>query len=206
MATITFLAYAGGAARPAFTSASAIGIGYNSSAYPNNIQKGYVGRYACVTTGVGINAIKSGGINYISVAKSTVASYYWTTAGGSYSVSAIATVDAGGFGGTTGPDTEQTIRIYFTHGAAVNANPVQIWIDSAGGGAGYTFASVWVMEASATGSQNWTQASPGNKLTLTPFANVATAHSWYVGASLKPQSDLVGFNDDCYIQFSITYA
>ena len=188
----------------AFSSSSAIGFGYTSSAWPDKIYKDATARFLCVTTGVGVNATKTKGLNCISW--DGYDKFRYTSAGGSGQIGTESAIDAGGWD-VGSPKAYQTMRVYFTHDNAVNATPAVVWISSGNSGTvEYTFSSVMIMEVSATGSQNWQQSKPTDKMHLTEYVNTDTAHSWYIGITVIPRSDAVGFNNDAYINYSITYS
>jgi hypothetical protein len=187
---------------------NALGFGYNSSAWPNNIYLNATARFLTLTTGPGINTTKDKALNYISWDGYT--KYRWTfptsANADTHQQGTQSAIAAGGW--TVGsPACYQCLRVYFLHGNAVNATPATIWVSSgAGGTVYYKFSSVLFMEVSATGSKNWRHSTPGDKMHLTPQPSTSTAHSWYIGMSIMPRSAAVGFCDWGYIQFSITYS
>lgn len=187
-----------------FTSVSAVGFAYNSSAWPNNILKDSTSRWMSITTGLTNSETKSRGLNCMSF-DAGYAKFAYSSGSTGAAITRESAIDGSGWDSGS-PKAWQCFRVHFEHDSNVEADPAQVWISSVTEGTEYYhFASVWVMEASATGSQNWQAATPGDKMTMTPMNDDATAHSWYIGISVAPRSDAVGFNDDGYIQFSITY-
>jgi len=206
MATITIYGHTGTHSVDslyAIASNKAIGMGYDSSAWPSNILKDATARFMCALDGQASDSSKEYQLNCVSYHSTDF--YKYTTAGQDNIIDE-AEIPSNGF---TGDITQsQLLKIKFEHDNQVDVNPIQLWFSSGSSGTEeYTFASVWIMECSATGSQDWTsQCNPSNKVSFTAHVATALEHGWHCGLSLTPVSDLVGFNNDGYLQVSMTYS
>lgn len=173
----------------------------SSTAWPDTVPIDSTCRFSCVIDGATRFASKVRAVNSISIGD--YGSYYltYTTSPGISSLNSI------GAGYTTGsPKPWECLEIYFEHGNSVAVDPCEIWISSGSGGLyNYTLSSVWIMETSASGSQNWQVTKPSSKMNLTPHES-ATQHGWLIGLSMKPLVNESGFDATGYLQIDITYS
>jgi len=221
--TANFATVGGASAHAGEWDAVALGFGYDSSAWPDNILRTYVGRFACGVSSTDVTGTKidAGGFNCVSYVHSAGTSggswYKYTTAGGHGDTDSIlhtSRIPEGGFASVTPEDGYRQMhqydffRLRFEHDNAVDADPVYAWISSGSGGTvDFEFASVMICEVSATGITDW-QKTPGNssKLELTTVGGTDTQHNWYIGLSVIPYSQSVGFCNWGFLQISVTYS
>jgi hypothetical protein len=193
-------------------SGSAMGFGYNSSAWPNNILKDSTARYANILDSPTQGDNKSQQAKHISVGNHDdspdAVSVYYRSCGptGANGVVGPHAIGANGYDNSS-PKAWETNRMIFTHGSNVQIDSIDVWISSgAGGTVEFTYASAWIMESTPSGTQDWATAKPNNKMSFTAQSSVTDVHMWNYGLSMVPHTEAVGFCDWGYLQVSITYS
>lgn len=199
------------------TASSAISLSTNSAiAFSNStdwdndkkIQVGYFNHYAHIVTNTGSNA------------EDVCSVYQQGSHIQCFSGSDTACIDSGdcsyrvdpsdnslqlvttALNGTV-PYQKDCVQFYFTHDNAVTLSPVTIWVGSGSGVSGVlTGASVYILEQ-GTASPVWTEATAGNKLSLTDNS-AGTGCSFYIGMTAKVLS--VGLHNTGRIKISATYS
>jgi hypothetical protein len=195
---------------------SAVGYGYTSSAWPNHILKDATARYANLLDSEAEGDNKTCGLRCISMGDSddTDSGYgvFYRTPGlkGATEVEESIDIDPAGWdgAGTGRPEAWETNILKFSHGSEVQIDEIQLWVSSGSGGTGaFNYASTWIMEASASGSQDWNAGCiPTQKLDFGIHTKAGYNHFWNYGLSMSPVTEAVGFCNWGYLQVSITYS
>lgn len=115
--------------------------------------------------------------------------------------------DSGGYD-TDKPNVNWLLQMRFDHTLnTVGATDIQIWDSSSDASTTpFTFAKGYFCEVTASGYQAWRRAHPNGKLDLTNQTLPSYRHNFYVGYSLVPSSDAVGFCNWGRIRTTITYS
>lgn len=195
---------------------SAVGYGYLSSAWPSHILKDATARYANILDSEVEGDNKTRGIKCISIGNDddTPDQYgvFYRTPGqlGETDLEEEVDIDPAGWdgGGTGRPKQWETNLLQFYHESEVQIDEIQLWISSGSGGTvAFDYASVWIMEASVSGSQDWNPGCiPSQKLDFDVRALAGYYHFWNYGLSMSPVTEAVGFCDWGYMQVSVTYS
>lgn len=124
-----------------------------------------------------------------------------------YPGSDVGTFDPSGYDSGK-PNVNWLIQMRFDHTLnTVGATDIEIWDSSSDASTTpFTFAKGYFCEVTASGYQEWRRANPNNKLSLTNQTLPSYRHNFYIGYSLVPSSDAVGFCNWGRIRASITYS